>query len=154
MRSPQKTLLITALVALASLSTLACDDGVEVSNLPGHVAFVGPSLASEGGVATVFGVSDPEGDLLKATFEVCDASGAACAPPARILPGSTSLGAIPTFDPERVPALQVRWLDCARLQSGAPLTIRIGIEGSDVDPVLSPPITPDQLGVNLPAICP
>ena len=149
--SEVQTALLCSL-ALALVATVGCDNGVKVGNLPGHIAFVGPSEASGDAVTTFFGVSDPEGDVLEASFEVC-AGAQGCSSDVQVLPGSATLDALPAIDPERASSLQVVWCD-PRLGPNDPFVVKMKIVGSDIDEVLAPPATLRELGFDAAMQCP
>ena len=148
-----RTLALSTLIALVLPFVGACDEVVEVSNLPGHVTFVGPSTAHQAGVSSFFGVSDPEGDLISATFEVCDGSGQSCKVP-EILPGSTSLKAVPASESADSAALRVNWRDCDLFRSDAAFRVRVGVTGSDIDALTSAPSKASELSLDLDQVCP
>lgn len=139
-------LLISTLL-LSSLLT-ACDDSVEVGNLPGHVTFVGPQQASAEGVVTWFGVADPEGDLVSVSVEVC--TGEECFIP-ELLPGSATIETLPTAHDERSAALRLIWRpECDVLAEDAPFTVHVealGAEGeAGVPGLTTAPTTLAELG--------
>ncbi len=126
-----------ALFSLACLT--ACTDNVEVGNLAGHVAFVGPSEVSANAVVTWIGVSDPERDLVEVEFEVCNESGSSC-DTRTVIGGTASLERVPTgHDFEQVSPRPVRWEpSCSDVEGDGPFTVRARVKGSDVPWVTSP----------------
>ena len=134
--------LLPVLVAcvLVSVAGAACDDDVTLSNLPGHVTFVGPTQLQDDGVVTWFGVSDPEGNFVKVDYEVCLVEGECYVP--ELMPGSATIDTLPAVDRQESAPLRLLWRpDCSIHTDDGEFTVRVGALGSDVPPVESPPVT-------------
>ena len=154
-------------VALAAITVVAaafwfgCDQAVSLSNVPGHVSFIGPMQAdADGNVVTWFGVSDPEGDFVSAQVEVCPDGGACFVP--SLQPGgvvSETLENLPAVEEGRSPALKLIWApECgpnALTGADASFTVRISVLASNIEPELqsleSEPTTLAELGRSCPA---
>lgn len=145
---------------MAVVALWGCDQDANVSNLPGHVAFIGPMQADmDGDVVTWFGVSDPEGDFVSAQVEVCPEGGGCFVP--ELQPGGVvpeTLENLPAVREERAPALKLIWRpECgsgALAGADAPFTVRVSVIATDIEPVLesleSAPTTLTELGLACP----
>lgn len=134
------------LISIAGL--VGCDESVSLNNLPGYVTFVGPQAVSDGGIATWFGVSDLEGDLVSVTVEVCVEQ--ECFVP-ELLPGSATVETLPTSGDERAAALRVIWRpECDLIDPNTPFTVHIQALGADAEDgvmgLSTSPVTLDELG--------
>ncbi|MEL6182809.1 MAG: hypothetical protein AAFS10_27895, partial [Myxococcota bacterium] len=100
------------LAAALALMVGGCDQDADVSNLPGHVTFIGPMQAdADGNVVTWFGVSDPEGDFVAVQVEVCSETGSCFIP--NLQPGGVvaeTLENLPAVREGRSPALKLLWV--------------------------------------------
>jgi len=142
MRRIQDTVALVVMAMTAMVALWGCDQDANVSNLPGHVAFVGPTQADmEGNVVTWFGVSDPEGDFVSAQVEVCPEAGACFIPdlqPGGVVP--ETLGNLPAVREERAPALKAIWRpECGQGALSGPevrFTVRISVLATDIEPSL------------------
>ncbi len=142
-----------ALLALAA----GCDNGIKVGNLPGHVAFVGPTASDDQGVATFFGVVDLERNILDVDVEICP-EGASCFVP-EVLSGSSTLDAVPAVDKNTASALRLLWRPCEvgdttpLLGAQTEFSVVMSVANSDVEPVRSPVTTLESIGVDPAELC-
>ena len=141
-------LMCGALLVLGS----ACSDGVRVSNLPGSPALVGPNIAGEEGVTTFFGVTDAEGNIQRATFEICRAGTDDCFAP-EPLPGSTTLDAVPSIDANQSAALRVVWSPCDQLDDAAEFEAQVTVLSSPDGALRAPATSLQALGTSIELLC-
>lgn len=146
-------LVVLAAAAPLALGVLGCEETVSVTNLPGHVTFIGPQMAAEGGVVTWFGVADPEGDLVAIEAEVCIEQ--ECVVP-DLLPGSATIDTLPTTGLRSSAALRLLWLpECDMMDADTPFTVHIRALGADdataVPGLTTEPTTLAALGYTCPA---
>ena len=140
------------LISGALVAVVGCQDSVSVSNLPGYVTFVGPHTLGNEGVVTWFGVSDPEGDFVAVSVEVCTEE--RCDVP-RLLPGSATIDTLPANADSSSSALKLIWEpDCELLGEDTPFTVFVESLGASqvegVEGVRSQSTTLAELGFSCP----